>query len=90
MLDDLISAKQKEWKAFEYNSVMVSNWDAQYFSNIESWSWENIDVNLHKNYIIKSVKQLAKDEWLTLSEVYKKYYTKIFRTQMRNHQLGIR
>ncbi|HVY01454.1 MAG TPA: site-specific DNA-methyltransferase [Candidatus Nanoarchaeia archaeon] len=77
----LIKEKEISNKNYEYDQVLMelSN-EKSRIGEIDSRNGK-IQVFKHKNYLIKSVKQVAKDEKISTFEVYSRYLDKIFRTQ---------
>jgi adenine-specific DNA-methyltransferase len=80
-LEDILSKKLKQKKNYEYNKVLINSGVEKEDTFINLGSGEKIKVFKHKSYQIKTVKELAKTEKISEYEVYKKYFSMIFRTQ---------
>ena len=78
---DILYEKNKENKKYEYDKIFIDYGIKEKSSEITLGTGEIIDVYRHKNYIIKSIKEISRIENLTEYAVYKKYYNYIFRTQ---------
>ncbi|MFT4245347.1 MAG: DNA methyltransferase [Micrococcaceae bacterium] len=60
----------------------------EYFKTIKDGSGNDIKIYQHHDYQVRSVKELAKESNLSETEIYLKYYKKIFR--LTNAQTSIR
>lgn len=75
-------------KSFKYVSVLYHIGEKKYFKTIKDGSGNDIIIYKVNEYEIKNVNQIAKDENLSLEEVYDKYFDKILATT--NAQTSIR
>jgi adenine-specific DNA-methyltransferase len=89
-LFDLIDEKIRNGKSYEYDQVLVDlSPKNKKIGEIESRNGK-LSVFETKDFTIKSVKQIAKEEKIDLKEVYAKYLDKIFRTQDSQSSLRIK
>ena len=80
-LFDLIKEKESHGKSYEYDQVLLNlSPRKRMVGNIESRTGE-IAVYEHKEFLIKSVKEIAREEKISIFDVYTKYLDRIFRTQ---------
>ncbi|KJB89199.1 hypothetical protein AZ66_03295 [Paenibacillus sp. E194] len=87
-MSELIKTYIEEGVSWKYTSVLLYEGDKEYIGSTVDGDGNDIKVYLRKNPIIKSIKQVAKDEGISEQEAYKKYGTKIFQTT--NAQSSIR
>ncbi len=78
----------EEWKNFAYTSVLVNEWNREFFWETSDWRWEPIKIFKHTNYQIKSISQISKEEWISIPEVIEKYFSKVY--TLENAQTSIR
>lgn len=83
-----IKEMKDEGKSFKYTSVLLDTGSRTTFKSIQDGSGQEIKIYKHTKPTIKSVAQVAKDEGITLDDVYQKYYEKIITTT--NAQSSIR
>lgn len=83
-----INERRESNKSFAYTKVLVNKGEEEYIGETEDGSGQTIELYNLKNFEIKSVKQVMKDEKLSEEEVYYKYFDKIFTTE--NAQTSIR
>ena len=87
-MSELIQKYIAEGVSWKYTSVLVYEGDKHYIGSTVDGDGNEIKVYLRKNPVIKSIKQVAKDDGITEKEAYKKYGIKIFQTT--NAQSSIR
>lgn len=87
-MSELIQKYIAEGVSWKYTSVLLYEGDKHYIGSTFDGDGNEIKVYLRKNPIIKSIKQVAKDDGITEKEAYKKYGIKIFQTT--NAQSSIR
>lgn len=83
-----IEQMKNDDKSFKYTQVLISTGDRAPFKTIKDGSGEDITIYKHSAVLTKTVAQLMKEENLSLKDVYKKYFSKIFTTT--NAQSSIR
>ena len=83
-----IEQMKKDGKSFKYTQVLISTGKKEHFKTIKDGAGEDITIYKHANVLTKTVAQLMKEEKLSIKEVYKKYFDKIFTTT--NAQSSIR
>lgn len=87
-LMEVIEEKRENGKQFEYTKALVSKGKLEYVKSIVDGSGGDIKIYRHNGYVVKTIKQLMKEENLTEKEVYNKYFGTIFRAT--NAQTSIR
>ncbi|UYX11656.1 site-specific DNA-methyltransferase [Clostridium perfringens] len=87
-MSELIEKYKENGVSWKYNTVLVDEGIPEYIGSTTDGDGNEIKVYRRVNPIMKSIKQLAKDENITEKEAYKKYGLKIFRTT--NAQSSIR
>lgn len=87
-LNDYISQMKKDGKSFKYTNVLYKEGNKEFYKTIKDGSGGNIDIFKVKDYEIKTVKQIAREENISEDDVYIKYYDKIMTTT--NAQTSIR
>lgn len=75
-------------KSWKYTRVLYSFGNKTHFTNTVDGSGEEIKIYKHSNVVIKTIKELAEEEKLSIEDIYIKYYDKIFRDT--NAQSSIR
>lgn len=88
LLSDYIKERKTEGKTFAYTNVLVNKGILKKIGETEDGRGKKIELFDVKNYEIKSVSKLAKDENISQTDVYKKYINEIFTTE--NAQTSIR
>ncbi len=83
-----IQQMKNEGKSFKYTQVLISTGEKEILRVIKDGSGEDITIYKHSGVVIKTISQLIKEENLSVKEVYKKYFNKIFTTT--NAQSSIR
>jgi adenine-specific DNA-methyltransferase len=89
--EDLFEAIQEmeennvSWK---YTRIVTGLEDREYVKDITDGAGETIKLFKHKNVILKPIKDVAKSENISIEDVYRKYFDKIFRDT--NAQSSIR
>lgn len=81
-LANLLDQYRSEGKSWKYTSVLFSDGEKEHVGDAIDGDGNEIKIYLRKNFIIKSIGQIIKEENLTESEVYQKYINKIFQTAM--------
>jgi adenine-specific DNA-methyltransferase len=87
-MSELIQKYINEGISWKYTSVLVNEGDKEYINSTTDGDGNEIKIYKRNNVIIKSIKQVAKENGMTEQEAYRKYGTKIFRTT--NAQSSIR
>lgn len=87
-LEDYIDTRIKQGKNFAYTNVFIEDGEEEYFGETTAGNGDIIKLKKVKNYIIKSVSALMKEENLSREEIYCKYFDKIF--TLENAQTSIR
>ncbi len=87
-LDKYIEDLKEVEKSFAYKSVLLNSGKCEYITSTKDGRGKEIKIYKHKNYEIKSVNQISKEEKIEEYEVYKKYIDFIFTTE--NAQTSIR
>jgi adenine-specific DNA-methyltransferase len=87
-MSELIKTYLEEGVSWKYTSVLVYEGDKEYIGSTVDGNGNDIKVYHRKKPVIKSIKQVAKDDGISEQEAYKKYGTKIFQTT--NAQSSIR
>lgn len=87
-MSELIQQYLDNGVSWKYTSVLVYEGDKEYLGSTVDGDGNDIKVYLRKNPVIKSVKQVAKEEGIDEKEAYRKYGTRVFRTT--NAQSSIR
>jgi adenine-specific DNA-methyltransferase len=87
-LDSYIQSREDDKKNFAYKSILLSYDKRTYFKTIKSGRGDDIKLYKLENTDIKSVTRLSKEENILSTEVYKKYFDKIF--TLENAQTSIR
>ena len=87
-LDKYIDNLKEDEKSFAYKSVLVNQGDSEYVDSIKDGRGEEIKIYKHKNYEIKSISKISKEEKIDEYKVYKKYIDLVFTTE--NAQTSIR
>lgn len=83
-----IEQMKNDDKSFKYTQVLISAGNKKHFKTIKDGSGEDIIIYKHSDVLIKTIAQITKEEKLSLKDVYKKYFNKIFTTT--NAQSSIR
>lgn len=87
-MSELIQKYIDEGVSWKYTSVLLYEGDKEYINSTVDGEGNEIKIYRRINPVIKSIKQVAKDENITEQEAYRKYGVKIFRTT--NAQSSIR
>ena len=88
-LMDFIQSYSDEGKSWKYTSVLVSVGDREYVKTITAGNGDEIRIYTHSNYVIKSINQVAENEFGgDLKKAYYSYINQVFRTT--NAQTSIR
>lgn len=87
-LMEYIENMKKSNKSFKYINVLVKCDDIVPYGKTVDGDGDDIEIYKVNDYVIKTVKQLAKEEGLSEKEIYYKYYDKIMTTT--NAQTSIR
>lgn len=80
-LEDIIFAKNRNGKSYEYDKVLFNFGKTKKSTSIKLGTGKEVKVFRHSNFKIDSVKNVAKRENISEYAVYKRYFDKIFRTQ---------
>lgn len=87
-MSQLIQKYIDEGISWKYTSVLVDDGDKEYINSTVDGDGNEIKIFRRKNVVIKSIKQVAKENDITEQEAYRKFGTKVFRTT--NAQTSIR
>lgn len=79
---------KQDGKSFKYTNVLVDSGKETYYKTIKDGSGDDIVINKVDDYKITTINQLAKEENLSIQEVYDKYFDKVMTTT--NAQTSIR
>lgn len=88
LLNDYIQKRKDEGKKFAYDSVLVNKGTMKKIDEILDGRGKKVELFDVRDYEIKSVSALAKEESISEKEVYIKYLDRIFTTE--NAQTSIR
>ncbi len=80
-LMDIITDKRDDGKNFEYRQILFTEGSKSEFKNIIDGSGEEIKIFKHKDYVVKSISEIMKEEKISEEEAYFKYFEKVFRGQ---------
>lgn len=81
-LSSLVEQYRNEGRSWKYTTVLLDSGDEVYIGSTVDGNGDEIKIYERKNYVIKPISKLMKDENLTEAEVYNKYASKIFQTAM--------
>lgn len=87
-LSEMIQQYKDQGVSWKYTSVLLEQGEKEYIGSTVDGDGNEIRVFIRKNPVIKSIKQVAKEDGITEKEAYKKYGTKVFQTT--NAQSSIR
>ncbi|MDA7704966.1 site-specific DNA-methyltransferase [Rickettsiales bacterium] len=87
-IEAYINIMKHNKKSFKYTQILISKGKKEYFKTIKDGSGEDIKIYKHEEVITKTVSQIQKEENLSIKQVYKNYFSKIFTTT--NPQSSIR
>lgn len=87
-LEAYITQMKQDGKSFKYTNVLVDSGKETYYKMIKDGSGDDIVINKVDDYKITTINQLAKEENLSIQEVYDKYFDKVMTTT--NAQTSIR
>ena len=87
-MSEVVEQYRVEGKSWHYTSVLVAKGEKEYVGSTVDGDGNEIKIFRRRNAIIKSVKQIMKDEGLSEKEVYYKYGTYIF--EAKDAQSSIR
>ncbi len=87
-ISELIQKYINEGISWKYTSVLVDEGKKEYICSTEDGNGDEIKIFRRINPIIKSIKQVAKENGISEIEAYKKFGAKVFRTT--NAQSSIR
>ena len=73
---------------FAYKSVLIDKGIEEYLTSTLAGNGEKIEIYKVRNYVVKSVSQVAKEEGINEYDVYSKYIDRIF--TLENAQTSIR
>jgi adenine-specific DNA-methyltransferase len=81
-ISELVQQYREEGISWKYTSVLVSDGEKTYIGSTVDGENNEIKIYSRIHPIIKSVKQVMRDEEMTESEVYARYARRIFQTEM--------
>lgn len=84
----VVEQYRQQEKNWHYTSVIVDKGDKEYIGSTIDGDGNEIKVYTRKNAVIKSIRQIMKDEGITEKEVYYKYGKSIF--EAKDAQSSIR
>lgn len=87
-MNSVVEQYRKEGKTWHYTSVIVEKGDKEYVGSTVDGDGNEIKIYRRKNAVIKSVKQIMKEENLSEKDVYYKYGQSIF--EAKDAQSSIR
>jgi adenine specific DNA methylase Mod len=87
-LFEVIQEMEENDISWKYTRIITGLEDRTFVKDLTDGSGETIKLYKHNNVIIKPIKDVAKSENITIEEVYRKYFYKIFRDT--NAQSSIR
>ena len=87
-MSELIQQYLDEGKSWKYTTVLLDAGEKEYAGSTVDGDGNEIKIYVRKNPVMKSIKQVAKDDAITEKEAYKKYGVSIFQTT--NAQTSIR
>lgn len=87
-MSELIQKYIADGVSWKYTSVLIDEGSKEYVGSTVDGDGNEIKVYLRKNPVIKSIKQVAKDDNISEKDAYKKYGIKVFQTT--NAQSSIR
>lgn len=87
-MSELIQKYIADGVSWKYTSVLIDEGSKEYIGSTVDGDGNEIKVYFRKNPVIKSIKQVAKDDNISEKEAYKKYGIKVFQTT--NAQSSIR
>ena len=87
-MSELIQRYLDKGASWKYTSVLIYEGDKEYFGSTVDGDGNEIKIFIRKNTLVKSIKQVAKEDEISEKEAYKKYGSRVFRTT--NAQSSIR
>lgn len=81
-ISDLVERYRKEGVSWKYTTALVNKGEKHYVASTTDGDGKEIRIYKRSNYIIKSIKQIIKDENISEREAYQKYAGVIFQTAM--------
>ena len=87
-LSDLIQQYINDGVSWKYTSVITDCGEKEYLCSVKDGNGDDISIYRRKGAVIKSIKELSKQEGISEKETYKKYGKFVFQTT--NAQTSIR
>ena len=81
-ISELVEEYRKNHVSWKYTSVLIDDGEKEYVASTVDGDGNEIKIFNRKNYLIKSIGQIMREEHLTEKEVYYKYGNNIFMTAM--------
>ncbi len=81
-ISEVVEQYREDETSWKYTTALIYDGDKEYVGSTVDGSGDEIRIYSRKNAIIKSIKQIMKDEGLSEGDAYKKYAKKIFQTAM--------
>lgn len=81
-IDELVQKYREEDKSWKYTTVLYEDGEKEFLGTTVDGDGNDIRIYERKNFSIKSISQIMKDEDISESVAYAKYASKIFQTQM--------
>lgn len=88
LLTNLIKERREEGKQYDYRQVLIDEGIKKYMCTIKDGASEDIIIFKHEGYVMKNISEIMKEENLSESEAYLKYFSKI--CSSTNSQSSIR
>ncbi len=88
-LEYLLALKESIGDEFVYSDVMIEMNGRQYKKTIKDGEGNDINIYTYESFITQNISKLAKQEKVSLYEIYQKYFDKVYtsynaRTSIRN------
>ena len=81
-ISSLVEQYRNEGKSWKYTTVLLDPGEGFYIGSTIDGNGDEIKIYERRNYLIKPISKLMKEENLTESDAYNKYAYKIFQTAM--------
>lgn len=78
----LVERYKEEGVSWKYTSVFLDKGEKRYIASTVDGDGNEIKIFEHRNYVLKSIGSVAKDEGITEKDVYYRYAGQIIRTTM--------
>lgn len=81
-ISEMVEEYNRIGKSWKYTTAIVYEGEKEYIGSTVDGDGNEIKIYLRHNAVFKTIKQLMKEENLTLKEAYVKYGSKVFQTAM--------